>query len=217
MNRSTFEPACPYSSSVNPHLSKSSPQASKPKSARSPAARPAAASPGKSFAARPAARAQRSFSPCIGLIGPYSSDNLGDVASRKAMLCVLREKMGSVRFLGISTLPDDVTRTHQIPAIDITGDTTACGPTWLPGELRRLMGTWQASAGLDALVVSGSFQFNDYWGGPWRNPYQLLVWCLCAHLRGVPVAVFGIGLDNMPNRLGAWLCVKAHYCPKCFS
>jgi polysaccharide pyruvyl transferase WcaK-like protein len=153
----------------------------------------------------------------IGLLGPYSSANLGDTSIQMSVMAALRRRMDGIRFIGIATAPEDVTRTHGISAIDISGEPHGPGRDFTakalralwPGTLRRFIAIWRATAHIDALVISGSGQIDDHWGGPWRHPFRLLVWSLCARLRGIPVAVFGIGVDDLTTRIGAWMSVRA--------
>lgn len=43
------------------------------------------------------------------------------------------------------------------------------------------------------LVVSGGGQLDDYWGGPWRQPYALFKWTLLARLCGAAVVYLSVG------------------------
>jgi polysaccharide pyruvyl transferase WcaK-like protein len=65
---------------------------------------------------------------------------------------------------------------------------------------------------LDMLLVSGSGQVDDYWGGPWAQPFRLMAWSMAARSQGKPVAVFGVGVDELSTRLGAWFSVRALNC-----
>ncbi len=168
-------------------------------------------------------------SPWIGLLGPYSSANLGDTSVQMAVMRNLKDHLGSVRFLGISTVPSDVVHTHKISAIDISGQTSQIHPESLPElgagnpaassaqrklfgiptHLRSLFRIYRTTASLDLLIISGSGQIDDFWGGPWGHPFRMLVWSACARIHGVPVAVLGVGVDELHTRLGAWLSIRA--------
>ena len=62
---------------------------------------------------------------------------------------------------------------------------------------------------LDMLLISGSGQIDDFWGGPWAQPYNMMVWSHLARRQGKPVAVFGVGVDELSTRLGEWFCLRA--------
>lgn len=77
--------------------------------------------------------------------------------------------------------------------------------------LRRISGLWKIRRqmqSLDMLLVSGSGQFDDFWGGPWGQPFRMFAWSVVARSQGKPVAVFGVGVDELHTRLGAWFCLR---------
>src|SRR3989454_8667900 len=43
-------------------------------------------------------------------------------------------------------------------------------------ELRFLVQSYRRLRGTDLLLVAGSQQLNDYWGGPWAFPFTLFKW-----------------------------------------
>jgi polysaccharide pyruvyl transferase WcaK-like protein len=149
-----------------------------------------------------------SSGPRIGILGPYTSRNLGDTAIQMAVIGNLRRRLSNARFLSISWDPDDALRCHEIPAV-------RAEPTSLFGKVlgrcaslsgwNRVCRAWRISKvvrTLDLLAISGSGQLDDFWGGPWAHPYALLLWSLLARAHRVPVMVFGIGLDDLSTRLG---------------
>jgi polysaccharide pyruvyl transferase WcaK-like protein/glycosyltransferase involved in cell wall biosynthesis len=159
----------------------------------------------------------------IGLLGPYASANLGDTSIQIAVMCALRERLGPVRFLGISTNPADVVRTHGISSISMSGREPRIypesegaaarawddpDPAWMPRSLLALRRIFRATASLDLLIISGSGQIDDFWGGPWGHPFRMLVWSACARWNKVPVAVLGVGVDELRTRLGAWFSLR---------
>jgi polysaccharide pyruvyl transferase WcaK-like protein len=68
---------------------------------------------------------------------------------------------------------------------------------------------------MDLLLISGSGQLDDFWGGPWKHPFSLLTWSSFSRLCGARVAVLGIGWDDLSTRLGrrfAFTALRlAHY------
>lgn len=64
--------------------------------------------------------------------------------------------------------------------------------------------------GLDLMLVAGSNQLEDMWGGAWGYPYTLLKWSLLAKLAGAKVVFASVGagpLDAWLSRLLIRLCV----------
>jgi len=69
-----------------------------------------------------------------------------------------------------------------------------------PGALRAAAGEaafWPERLrhlrGLDLLVVAGSNQISDNYGGPWAFPYTLAAWTAAARIAGVPMAYLSVG------------------------
>ncbi|MDB5047964.1 MAG: hypothetical protein JWO30_1035 [Fibrobacteres bacterium] len=170
--------------------------------------------------------------PRIGLLGPYASANLGDTSVQVAVMDTLKERLGPVRFLGISTNPADVARTHGISAIALSGEQPRIDPVgadgpetgmasgdegnggsgfspWLPRRLDSLRRIHRTTASLDLLIISGSGQIDDFWGGAWGHPFRMLAWSASARRQRVPVAVLGVGVDELHTRLGAWFSIRA--------
>lgn len=171
----------------------------------------------------------------IGLYGPYSSHNLGDTAIQMAVMSNLRDRNPSIDFLGICSDPEDVVRTHRIPAFSMSGEmaeeltletSAARRPVVLAGRmasawrkltkpLRRIRNVYRCVGRFDALLISGGGQLDDFWGGPWGSAYELLLWTALCRLRGRRVLVFAIGVDNLTTWLGrgfAFMAMRlAHY------
>lgn len=166
----------------------------------------------------------------VGLLGMYLSNNLGDTAIQTAIMQALRERFGPVKFLGICSNAPDTVRTHGIAAVESSGkgplvepetnhesfspgtpltESGAAPSRWLPQPLARLRRIDRIAASLDLLIVSGGGQIDDYWGGPWAQPFRLLLWSASARRHRVPVAFVGVGLDELATRLGAWFSILA--------
>jgi polysaccharide pyruvyl transferase WcaK-like protein len=166
----------------------------------------------------------------IGLLGMYQSQNLGDTSIQMAVMQALQERFGPIKFLGICSNPHDTVRTHGIAAVESSGNgplvepensresfspgisltrSSAGASRWLPEPLARLCTIDRIAASLDLLIVSGGGQIDDYWGGPWAQPFRLLLWSASARRHRVPVAFMGVGLDELATRLGAWFSVLA--------
>lgn len=71
----------------------------------------------------------------------------------------------------------------------------------LVSELRFLRDARRRVSDLDLLLVTGSNQFLDNFGGPWAYPYTLLKWTLLARLSRVPVAFVSVGAGPLDHWL----------------
>lgn len=76
----------------------------------------------------------------------------------------------------------------------------------------EIMGVIRASRwlrGMDAFIVSGGGQLDEYWGGAWHHPYTLFVWALLAKMRGVKFKVVSVGKGSLDAALSRWFVRKA--------
>ncbi|HEY8507271.1 MAG TPA: polysaccharide pyruvyl transferase family protein [Steroidobacteraceae bacterium] len=159
------------------------------------------------------------LNPRIGLLGPFVSRNLGDTAIQAAMIANIRARVPGAQIIGICTEPRDTERTHGIPAVPFTWETSD-GQSgllrWLPWRLRELVQRviqlrriYACLGDLDLLIISGGGQLDEFWGGPWRQPYLLYAWTRLARWRRVPSAAFGLGWDYVVSKTARWFCVRA--------
>ncbi|WP_449287129.1 polysaccharide pyruvyl transferase family protein [Marinobacter sp. PE14] len=69
--------------------------------------------------------------------------------------------------------------------------------------------------GIDLLLVTGSNQFLDNFGGPWGFPYTLMKWTFIAKQTATKVAFISVGAGPLENRLSfrflKWTLGKADY------
>lgn len=162
----------------------------------------------------------------VGLLGMYSSANLGDTAIQTAVMRALHDRRPEVEFVAICTDPGDAARTfglraHDVSALEavVDGATGRSEPGVRPSRFARsrlplqlLATAWHTRRimrDLDMLLVSGSGQIDDFWGGPWEQPFRLLAWSAAARSQGKPVAYFGVGVDQLHTRAGRRLCLAA--------
>lgn len=162
----------------------------------------------------------------VGLLGMYASANLGDTAIQTAVMRALQRRRPDLEFVAICTDPADAARTfglhaHHVSALEAAVD----GPTAEPragalaSRFARSSLPVQAAATawhtgrtmreLDVLLVSGSGQIDDFWGGPWEQPLRLLAWSSAARRQRKPVAYFGVGVDQLLTTMGRRLCLAA--------
>jgi polysaccharide pyruvyl transferase WcaK-like protein len=155
--------------------------------------------------------------PVIGLLGQYSSRNLGDAAIVTEIIRNLRERVPGVRFVAICARPDDAVRTFGMPAFPISGHGAAYredGSPWSEadpptGPAAATRRAFAVAAKLDLLVMAGGGQVDDYWGGVGEQPRSLATWSLLARLRRIPVAFLSVGVDQLASRLSRQLVLFA--------
>ena len=164
--------------------------------------------------------------PVIGLLGQYSSQNLGDAAIVHEIIRNLRARFPGATFVGICSQPDDTVRTQGIAAFPISGHGAAYlpdGRAWasvdvlegrgLLGALPTIgMGTRRIDRvvrSLSLLLMAGGGQIDEYWGGAYAQPRFLATWTLLAKFRRVPTVYFGVGLDQLATRMGRFLVLAA--------
>jgi len=76
-------------------------------------------------------------------------------------------------------------------------------------ELRFLVQSYRRLRGTDLLLVAGSQQLNDYWGGPWAFPFTLFKWSLLARASGTRVAFLSVGAGPLETPLGKFFVRQA--------
>jgi polysaccharide pyruvyl transferase WcaK-like protein len=69
--------------------------------------------------------------------------------------------------------------------------------------------SWRRLRGTDLLLIAGSNQLEDWFGGPWGYPYTVLLWTVLARLVGAPVAFISVGAGPLNASLSRWMCVRA--------
>jgi polysaccharide pyruvyl transferase WcaK-like protein len=166
----------------------------------------------------------------VGLLGMYASANLGDTAIQTAVMLALLRRRPDIEFVGLCTDPVDAVQTFGIRARHLSCESAMLLPPRnghvqpvpggdpgisferLPAPLARCVSAWRIDRQmreLDMLLISGSGQIDDFWGGPWEQPFRLLAWTAAAARQGKPAAVFGVGVDQLLTRLGKVFCKQA--------
>ena len=79
----------------------------------------------------------------------------------------------------------------------------------LATEGRELVSAYRFARKLDLLILSGSGQLNEEWGGPWGLPYAIFRWAMLAKLAGTPFAVASTGAGMLESRLTRWFLKNA--------
>lgn len=161
----------------------------------------------------------------VGLLGMYASANLGDTAIQQAVMGALNARRSDLEFVAICTAPHDAALTFGLRAHDVSGFGRAVIPgathvagssqsIWerAPRPLRLRVASWRIDRlvrSIDMLLVSGSGQIDDFWGGPWEQPFRLRSWAAAARRQHKPVAFFGVGVDQLLTADGTRLATEA--------
>ncbi len=72
------------------------------------------------------------------------------------------------------------------------------------GEPKFLLASYRRLKGVDLLLVAGSQQLNDGYGGAWGFPYTLYKWTWLAKLTGTKVAILSVGAGPIDSPLSKW-------------
>ena len=72
-------------------------------------------------------------------------------------------------------------------------------------EIAFLRESYRAVKALDLLMITGSNQFLDNFGGPWGFPYTLLKWSVLAKIAGVKVFFVSVGAGPLEARQSRFL------------
>lgn len=73
-------------------------------------------------------------------------------------------------------------------------------------ELVFLLNNFRLLRTIDLLVMPGSGQLNEEWGGAWKYPFALFKWCLLAHLAGCKIAFLSIGSGTVKSSFAKLFC-----------
>jgi polysaccharide pyruvyl transferase WcaK-like protein len=71
----------------------------------------------------------------------------------------------------------------------------------VPAEVRFIGSSYRCLRDLDLLVIAGSNQLLDNFGGTWHFPYNLLKWATLARMTDTPVAFASVGAGPLEGRL----------------
>jgi polysaccharide pyruvyl transferase WcaK-like protein len=176
---------------------------------------------GGRLAAGPASTARSSRRYRVGLLGMFTSRNVGDAAIVHEVIRNIAARRPDCNFVAINRDPEDAVRTLGLPAFPSEGYGPALhadGRNWSelerpwPKWMERGLGTRRiiaAARQIDLLVMSGGGQIEDFFGGTGSQPRVLLTWTLLARLFGIPVAYFAVGVDQLLDPTSRMLSVQA--------
>ena len=75
-------------------------------------------------------------------------------------------------------------------------------------EVVSLPATWRALSGVRTLIIAGSNQMMDHFGGAWGFPYTLIKWSTMARLRGAHVVMLSVGAGPLDGALARRLVLR---------
>lgn len=170
----------------------------------------------------------------VGLYGMYGSANLGDVAIQRVVMRELLARRPDLEFVAICPDPADAARSFGVPGFSISGTAAPVQPLAadessqaaaesggvrlpLPESLRSSLRIYRQAGSIDLLIVSGGGQIDDFWGGPWHQPFNLWRWCLAARVRGCPIAAFAVGMDRLDSFISRRFVISALGMANCLS
>lgn len=85
----------------------------------------------------------------------------------------------------------------------------------LPKEIVFSLEIFRTLRPLDLLVMSGSGQLNEEWGGPWHYPFGLFRWCVLARVSGCKIAFLSVAVGEITSFWSKYFCLtairQAHY------
>ena len=76
-------------------------------------------------------------------------------------------------------------------------------------EVPFILRSWWRLRRTRLVIVAGSNQLGDWFGGPWGFPYTLLKWCALARIVGARVVFLGVGAGPLDARLSRGFCRQA--------
>jgi polysaccharide pyruvyl transferase WcaK-like protein len=153
----------------------------------------------------------------IALLGVFGSGNFGNDASMAAMLQFLRRTRPDATLTCICPNPENVTRVHQLKAIQISW--SGLPARWFqvinhlllkaPSRLVNVVRAVLHIRCIDLLIVPGTGIFDDFGEGPWGVPFGIFRWCLAAHLCGTRIALVSVGAGPIEHPISRWFMTSA--------
>ncbi|MEQ1649755.1 MAG: polysaccharide pyruvyl transferase family protein [Hyphomicrobiaceae bacterium] len=147
----------------------------------------------------------------VGIWGNFGGGNLGNDATLEAALRLLSQRLPDARFSCICYAPEVVTARFGIAASPIfaarSGDDTRVDKL----ALRLLDHQWafNATHGLDAIVIPGTGILGDFGERPIGLPYAMYLVAQIARARRIPLAFMSVGAGPITHPVSRYFLVSA--------
>lgn len=79
----------------------------------------------------------------------------------------------------------------------------------MASDVLHIISAYRLIRGVNFLIVSGGGQLDEYWGGPWRQPYALLKWAVIARLARARYIFLSVGASAIESRLSKFFVCHA--------
>jgi polysaccharide pyruvyl transferase WcaK-like protein len=117
---------------------------------------------------------------------------LGRIKRWLKKIPVLRSVLRFVRTCAI----EFASRWCKHHAINILGFVRTCGM-----ELAHIRVAARVVRRLDCIIIPGGGTLDDFWGGPWGQPWALFKWSVLSRVLGVPFLLVSIGKCSLESPL----------------
>ncbi len=160
--------------------------------------------------------------PRVAAFGYFGMGNLGNEASLAALIARVREVRPDVELSCFAFDAAATSREHLLPATQLMTYRPARSG-WGSGPAKALSRIWDVPRtfrqvrGVDLLVVPGMGVLEASLAtSPWGLPYWMLLAIVCCRVRGVAVALPGVGVSvpahPVTRRLFRWSIQLADHC-----
>ena len=151
----------------------------------------------------------------IAFFGLFGVSNLGNEASLRAAIQVVRRLDPDADLSCICHYPEAVEREHGIAAYSfhMAGrlDRWHEGPRWRwmlarpLVELNRWLTAFRFLRSVDLVIIPGTGILDDFGVRPWQMPYVLYRWSLLTRLTRTKLAYVAVGAGPIHERANRWL------------
>jgi polysaccharide pyruvyl transferase WcaK-like protein len=71
-------------------------------------------------------------------------------------------------------------------------------------EIAHIVAANRAVRRLDAVIIPGGGALDEFWGGPWGHPWNLLKWSVLSSIHRVPFLVLSVGKCSLERPASRW-------------
>jgi polysaccharide pyruvyl transferase WcaK-like protein len=144
-------------------------------------------------------------------------NNHGNDASLEALLSSLKRISPNSVFSCICHRPEKIEPRYGIPSVPLHWDTPKSFlfraadrfSFRILSHLYRWRKTYLFLSKIDLLLFSGTGLLDDFDEHPLGMPYRIFMWCACAKIRRIRIAMVSIGAGPIKNPLSRFFMVKS--------